>query len=328
MKKRVFATVTLLAMMLFGGCKRTEPISEPVSDTPKIDLTSTSAENAFEVNPPFFKVENKETEAVVYMLGSMHIGKPEATYPRKMCDALDECETLAVEVDVQAFQENYIEMTKAVSVLLCENGKTVRDYMGGDYDKIVKAFTEKGLYNQVYENYIPAFWSSVWSSSAAEECGYDANLGTDMLLLSYAKERGKKIDEIETAMEQYKVEASCSAELQLLTLNQTIGLSKEETQEQFDALYNAWKSGDINALKALMTEDGETDEMSETLKKDYEQYYDAMYANRQKKMAEYVMNKLETGGKTFVVVGAMHYAAPPSILDILEENGYKVETLN
>lgn len=328
MKKRVFATVTLLAMMLFGGCKRTEPISEPVSDTPKIDLTSTSAENAFEVNPPFFKVENKETGAVVYMLGSMHIGKPEATYPRKMCDALDECETLAVEVDVQAFQENYIEMTKAVSVLLCENGKTVRDYMGGDYDKIVKAFTEKGLYNQVYENYIPAFWSSVWSSSAAEECGYDANLGTDMLLLSYAKERGKKIDEIETAMEQYKVEASCSAELQLLTLNQTIGLSKEETQEQFDALYNAWKSGDIDALKALMTEDGETDEMSETLKKDYEQYYDAMYANRQKKMAEYVMNKLETGGKTFVVVGAMHYAAPPSILDILEENGYKVETLN
>lgn len=328
MKKRVFATVTLLAMMLFGGCKRTEPISESVSDTPKIDLTSTSAENAFEVNPPFFKVENKETGAVVYMLGSMHIGKPEATYPRKMCDALDECETLAVEVDVQAFQENYIEMTKAVSVLLCENGKTVRDYMGGDYDKIVKAFTEKGLYNQVYENYIPAFWSSVWSSSAAEECGYDANLGTDMLLLSYAKERGKKIDEIETAMEQYKVEASCSAELQLLTLNQTIGLSKEETQEQFDALYNAWKSGDINALKALMTEDGETDEMSETLKKDYEQYYDAMYANRQKKMAEYVMNKLETGGKTFVVVGAMHYAAPPSILDILEENGYKVETLN
>lgn len=328
MKKRVFATVTLLAMMLFGGCKRTEPISEPVSDTPKIDLTSTSAENAFEVNPPFFKVENKETGAVVYMLGSMHIGKPEATYPRKMCDALDECETLAVEVDVQAFQENYIEMTKAVSVLLCENGKTVRDYMGGDYDKIVKAFTEKGLYNQVYENYIPAFWSSVWSSSAAEECGYDANLGTDMLLLSYAKERGKKIDEIETAMEQYKVEASCSAELQLLTLNQTIGLSKEETQEQFDALYNAWKSGDINALKALMTEDGETDEMSETLKKDYEQYYDAMYANRQKEMAEYVMNKLETGGKTFVVVGAMHYAAPPSILDILEENGYAVETLN
>lgn len=328
MKKRVFATVTLLAMMLFGGCKRTEPISESVSDTPKIDLTSTSAENAFEVNPPFFKVENKETGAVVYMLGSMHIGKPEATYPRKMCDALDECETLAVEVDVQAFQENYIEMTKAVSVLLCENGKTVRDYMGGDYDKIVKAFTEKGLYNQVYENYIPAFWSSVWSSSAAEECGYDANLGADMLLLSYAKERGKKIDEIETAMEQYKVEASCSAELQLLTLNQTIGLSKEETQEQFDALYNAWKSGDINALKALITEDGETDEMSETLKKDYEQYYDAMYANRQKKMAEYVMNKLETGGKTFVVVGAMHYAAPPSILDILEENGYKVETLN
>lgn len=327
MKKRVFAAVTLLAMLLFGGCKRTEPISEPTSDAPKIDLTSTSAENSFEVNPPFFKVENAETGAVVYMLGSMHVGKAEATYPQKISDALDECETLAVEVDVQAFQENYAEMTEAVTILLCENGKTARDYMGDDYDKIVKAFTEKGLYNQIYDSYIPAFWSSLWSNDMAAKCGYDGNLGTDMLLLSYAKERGKKIDEIETAKEQYEVEASCSAELQMLTLNQTIELSKEETQEQFDALYNTWKSGDINALKALATEE-EDGSMSEKLKKDYEQYYDAMYSNRQKKMAEYVMNKLTTGGKTFVVVGAMHYAAPPSILDILEENGCKVETLN
>lgn len=321
MKKRIFAVVTLLAVMLFGGCSKAE-------EAPKIDLTSTSAENSFEVSPPFFKVENAETGAVVYMLGSMHIGKPEATYPREMCDALDECGTLAVEVDIQEFQENFAEMTEAVSVLQCENGKTARDYMGGDYDRIVKKFTEKGLYNMVYDSYVPAFWSSAWSSSAAAECGYDADLGTDMLLLSYAKALGKKINEIETAKEQYETEASCSEELQMLTLNQTLELTAEETQEQFDALYNAWKSGDINALKALVTEDGETDEMSETLKKDYEQYYDAMYTNRQKKMAEYVMSRLETSEKTFVVVGAMHYVAPPSILDILEGNGYTVETLN
>lgn len=323
MKKRIVAAVTLLAMMLFGGCSKREKAGEP----PKIDLTSTSAENAFEVNPPFFKAENGETGGVVYMLGSMHIGKPGATYPQKVQDALDECETLAVEVDLQRFQEDFEEMTEAVEELLCKNGKTVRDYMGADYDRIVEKFTEKGLYNQIYKSYIPAFWSSLWSNTAAAECGYDSDLGTDTLLLSYAKERGKKIDEIETAKEQYAVEASCSAELQMFTLNQTLELSKEETQRQFDMLYNAWKSGSIDELKALLSEDS-GGELSEKLKADQEQYYDSMYTKRQKKMADYVMNKLETGGKTFVVVGAMHYAAPPSILDVLEENGYKVETLN
>lgn len=320
MKKRVLAIVTLLAMILFGGCSKKER-------TPKTNLTSTSAKNSFEVNPPFFKVENEETGAVVYMLGSMHIGKPEATYPQKMCDALDECETLAVEVDLLALQEDYVEMSEAAMELLCKDGKTVRDYMGADYDKIVAKFTEKGLFNQAYEYYVPAFWSSLWSNSFVAECGYDANKGTDMLLLSYAREQGKTIDEIESAKEQYAVEASCSPELQMLTLNQTLELTTEEMKTQYDMLYDAWKSGDINELKALLSEDS-GEELSETLQNDYEQYYDAMYSNRQKKMAKYVMNKLETGGKTFVVVGAMHYAAPPSILDVLEENGYKVETLN
>lgn len=328
MKKRFFAVITLLAMALFAGCKQSEPISEPTLNPPKLDLTSTPAENSFEVTPPFFKVENSDTGAVVYMLGSMHVGKPEATYSRELCDALDECDTLAVEVDIQALQTDIMGASDAMSLLLCPNGKTVRDYMGDDYDKIVKKFTEKGLYSPLYDRYVPALWSSLWSSQAAADCGYDANLGTDMLLLSYAKERGKNIDEIESAKEQYEVEAGCSEELQMLMLNQTLELSQTEIQEQFDALYNAWKSGDMNALKGLAAEEEEDSSMSEKLKADYRQYYDDMYTNRQKKMAEYVMSKLNEGGKTFVVVGAMHYAAPPSILDVLKENGYTVETLS
>lgn len=331
MRKRIFAVITLIAMMLFAGCKQSKPVNDPVSqpvNTPKIDLTSTSEENSFQVNPPFFKVTDENTGAVVYMLGSMHVGKPEATYPQKLCDALDECDTLAVEVDIQALEADLMAATEAMRLMLCPNGKTVKDYMGSDYDKIVQKFTDKGLYNPIYENYIPALWSSLWSTQMAAECGYDASCGTDTLLLSYAKERGKKIDEIETAKEQYQVEANTSPELQMLTLNQTLELSKEEIQEQFDLLYSAWRSADMKTLEALASEEEEEVSLTEELKAEYEKYYDDMYTNRQKKMAEYVMSKLRSGGKTFVVVGAMHYAAPPSILDILTENGYTIETIS
>lgn len=331
MKKRIFAVITLLAMMLFAGCKQSEPVNDPAkipANTPKIDLTSTSAENSFEVNPPFFKVTDESTGAVVYMLGSMHVGKPEATYPQTLCDALDECDTLAVEVDIQALEANLMEAAEAMRLMLCPDGKTVKDYMGSDYDKIVQKFTDKGLYSPLYEQYIPALWSSLWSNQMAAESGYDANYGTDTLLLSYAKERGKKIDEIETAKEQYQVEANISPELQMLTLNQTLELSKDEIQAQFDLLYNAWRNADMKTLEALASEEGEDAGLTEEQKAEYEKYYDDMYANRQKKMAEYVMSKLRSGGKTFVVVGAMHYAAPPSIRDILTENGYAIETIS
>lgn len=330
MKKRIFAVITLLAMMLFTGCKRSAPADNerPTDTVVKIDLTRTSKENSFEVNPPFFKVTDESTGAVVYMLGSMHVGKPEAVYSQKMVDALDECDTLAVEIDIIAFENDFAAATEAVSILLCPNGTTVKNYMGSDYDRIVQKFREKGLYSPMYEMYIPSMWSSLWSNMMAEECGYDATCGTDLLLLKYAKQQGKKIDEIETAAEQYRVEANMSAELQMLMLNQTVELTANEIQEQFDVLYNAWKTADMKTLTALAEEEEEDPGLTEQLKAEYNKYYDEMYTLRQKKMADYVMNKLKNGGKTFVVVGAMHYAAPPSILDNLAENGYTVETLS
>ncbi len=312
--KSILSLCTIIALILFSGC----------GETSNSSVTVSSAE--FTVTPPFFKVENKANGAVVYMLGSMHVGKKGAGYPEKIYNALDESDTLAVEVDTQALENNDSEMREALQILMCQNGTSFKDYAGGDYDGIVAKFREKGLYNAAYEAYIPALWTSLWSTQTAAECGYSADFGTDVLLMTYAKAHGKKIDEIESAKEQYQVEADSSAALQIYILNGTITSSADENQEAFDELYNAWKSADMDKLKALAEEEDE--DVTGDLKADYDSYYDKMYTLRQKKMAEYVMSKLKSGGTTFMVVGAMHYAAPPSILDVLKENGYEYENLN
>lgn len=322
MKKLILTLISLLALMSFSGCKKS-----PVYVT-RAELTSTDLENSFEVDPPFFKVTDESTGAVVYMLGSMHVGKPEAVYPEKVVSALDECGTLAVEIDLIAFDDDLAAAADAIQIMMCSSGMTVKDYMGGDYDRIVRKFKDKGLYDPIYEQYIPSLWSSLWSNEMARESGYASSCGTDRLLLSYAKGQGKKIYEIETAAEQYRVQANTSAQLQMLTLTQTVELTDEEMEDQLNTLYNAWKSADMETLKALASEEEDGMGLSEELAADYARYYDEMYTNRQKKMADYVMNELQTGGKTFVMVGAMHYAAPPSILDILTENGYTIEALN
>ncbi|MDE6726672.1 MAG: TraB/GumN family protein [Oscillospiraceae bacterium] len=341
MFKRFLSVIAACAVLVFSGCGRSEPDADPVSSTVGVtsggtsnaasDASSDAAESSsvesFEVTPPFFKVTDESTGAVVYMLGSMHVGKPGASYPQELFDAIDECDTLAVEVDIQALETDIAAMTEAVQLMLCPKGTTVKDYMGEDYNEIIREFRKKDLYNPIYEYYIPSMWSSLWSNKAAAECGFDSSIGTDLILLSYAKEHGKQIDEIESAREQYQMEAEISPELQMLTLKQTLKLSQEEIQEQFDILYDAWRTADTETLKKL-AEDESNEELSEELEADYQAYYDAMYTNRQKKMSDYVIGELNAGRKTFVVVGAMHYAAPPSILDNLAESGYEIEYLN
>ena len=321
MKKRIFSVITLCVIMLFTGCK-----PSTINDSIKPNVDSSTASETFEVNPPFFKVTDEKTGAEVYMLGSMHIGKRGAEYPAEIYAAIDKCDTLAVEVDVPRLENDTEELRDAMNVLKCKDGTTVKDYMGNDYDEIVGKFKEKGYYNQAYEQYIPALWTSQWTNKALKNTGYETDTGTDRIMLNYAKEKCKKIDEIETAKEQYQANADTSTELQMLSLKQTISLSDEETQAQLDTLYNAWKSADMETLKSLVADDN--DNTPEELQDDYKRYYDGMYTNRQKKMSDYIETQLQTGNKTFVVVGALHYAAPPSILDNLENDGYTIETLS
>ncbi|MDE6732043.1 MAG: TraB/GumN family protein [Oscillospiraceae bacterium] len=307
--KKLFAALICGVLILFSGCAKNNEKIAP-----------------FDVHPPFYKIENAETGAVVYMLGSMHVGKPEAVYPREIYAALDECDTLAVEVDIQALEQDAAASAEAIAVLQCPPGTTVKDYMGEDYNSVIAKFKKKRLYNRAYEGYIPALWSSLWSSQAAEDCGYDGDFGTDLVMLFYAKSHGKRVEEIETAKEQYQRKAEVSSELQMLMLNDTLALSKDETKAQFDMLYNAWREGDINALKALAEE--EETNLPEALRDEYESYYDAMYTARQRKMADYIEEKLQGGRKTFVVVGALHYAAPPSIIDNLNADEIEVQVIS
>lgn len=303
--KKLLAILLCGVLVLFAGCKKNN--AEP-----------------FDVHPPFYKIENAETGAVVYMLGSMHVGKAGAVYPEAIYSALDECDTLAVEVDMEAMDE--AASAEAIAVLQCPPGMTAKDYMGEDYDEIIAAFKKKRLYNRAYEDYIPEMWSSLWSNRAAEDCGYDGDFGTDHVMLSYAKSHGKRVEEIESAKEQYQMNADVSPELQMLMLNETLALSEEEAKSQLDTLYNAWRTADIETLRALASE--EETALPEELKADYDSYYDAMYTARQRKMADYIEEKLQGGGKTFVVVGALHYAAPPSIIDNLSADEIEARVIS
>lgn len=297
--KRLFSVILLLFAITLSGCGKPEN----------------------RVAPPFFRVTDSETGGTVYLLGTMHVGLENTVYPDGVYAALDECNRLAVEIDLFALEENASELAKAMRLMECES--TAEEYMGADYAEIRDRVKELGIYNAAYDRYIPAVWSSALANRLAEDCGYRSEFGTDRALLTYAGKNGLRIDELETAAEQYAVNAAEPPELQMYMLLDAVRTDYGVQKQQMNDLYSAWAAGDTAALETMLT----ADEPPKELSAQYAEFYTAMYENRQRKMADYIVEVLKSGEKAVVAVGAMHYAAAPDIPDLLAEAGYQAEDL-
>lgn len=299
--RRIIAIIAALALIFtLGGCK----------NVPKNY-----------VNPPFFTVRDEATGGVVYMLGSMHVGLPNTVYPDEIYDALDECETVACEIDLIELENKRDEVNEAMKVFECGSAA---EFMGDDYAEIKRYFTERGIKTDNLNRYVPAMWSITLSQKSAIDAGYETKYGTDREILTIAKEKGKKIFELETAAEQYKINAEQSREFQIFSLKSSVSVPYEQLIAQNKTLYLAWSTNNSFLIETMLSGGRVPDEYAE----EYARYFAAMYANRQKKMAEYAVKALKNGEKVFMVVGAAHYFAAPDILDFIEEAGYSTEALN
>ena len=272
------------------------------------------------VNPPFFTVKDESTGGEVYMLGSMHVGLPNTVYPEEIYDALNRCSALACEVDIIRLGEDKAEISEAMKVFECESAA---ELMGEDYAEIKRVFIEKGLYNANYEHFIPAMWSIALTQQSSKDSGYSSDYGTEREILAYAKQKNIAIIELETAAEQYQINAGQSHALQLYSLKSSVNLPYETLKSQNTALYNAWRENNALALEFMLSPSGIPEEFAE----DFADFYSEMYEKRQKKMADFVIKSLQNGEKIFLVVGAAHFYAKPDILDFLDEAGYSPENV-
>lgn len=285
-------------------------------------LSGCSAAPENKVAPPFFMITDPESGKSAFLLGTMHVGLANTVYPDEIYTALGDSDALAVEVDLFALEADQKRLSDAMSLLECQN-ETARDFMGGDYDEIKQFFQERRLYNAAYDHYIPAMWSAQLSNKLAADCGYKSRYGTDRAMLSYAKQNSIEIAEIETVEEQYSMNAAEPRELQTFMLLESARTDYEEQKRLLRELYSAWSTNDGAAFKAMLAAEDVPGELAD----EYAEYYDAMYTNRQRKMADYIDTAIKSGNMVFAAVGAMHCYAEPSILDFLSEKGYIISNV-
>ena len=318
------------ALVACGGAKQETPatteqvqIQTTAPATTEPEATEPAEPQVGDAKPLLYRVTDAEGHTA-WLFGSIHVGR-ENYYPLPsyVQNAFDGADALAVELDINAFEQDLAQQMQAVSVLVYRDGTTIADHISEElYTKSVETLKALNTYAAALDLYCPAFWSSAIDSLLVEQMGARIDLGIDRHLLTQAAEAGKPIRDIESAKAQYEMMAGFSDELQALMLESSLASyeNPEEGKKELDELMNLWASGDEAAFAAYLA--AENDDIPAALAAEYNK---AMLTDRNILMADYVEAALQSGDEVFVCVGAAHVVGEGAMVQLLTQRGYTVE---
>ena len=278
--------------------------------------------------PLLYKVTDKKGN-VAWLFGSIHAG---ADYfyplPDYVLNAFDNADSLAVEFDIVAFENDLTAAAKMLEKFVITDGRNIKDFLpSGVYEDAKQILTENGYYNIMFEYYMPVLWMSLIDEFLYEKIDVKIDLGIDKHLIDRAYEKNKEILDVESAELQYNMLSGFSDMLQAFLLEQTIEGYKnlEESKKEFDEMLKIWSKGDEKALAKILGEDVEFD--TEDEKKLYNEYNNAMLVERNKNMTDWAENTLKSGKEVFICVGAAHIVGEGAMVETLRARGYTVELI-
>ena len=314
--KKIFQNLFILTIafvLIFTGCQKKE---NEIDDNKKETAT-----------PLFYKISNDENTATIYLLGSIHAADDSA-YPlnETIMSAYENSDYLAVEIDTMAITSNFDLQLELAKKMLYIDGTTIKDELGEElYNKMVEFLETKNSYNNLYDNYKPAFFESLFENVIINDADMDANKGIDAHFLKLAKKDNKNILEIETAEFQYDLLLSNPIELDRLMINSYVDDYDNNVLEMKE-LYNAGKKGDIKELEEKLFS-SDTEELSENEIMMLEHYNQTLITDRNYGMVRALEKYMSEDKNVFCVVGLGHVIGDEGIIKLMQKNGYKIEQL-
>ncbi len=277
-------------------------------------------------NPLLYKITNTKTDTTIYLLGSIHAADDTA-YPinKKVMDAFNDSDYLAVEVDINALNNNYKLQLDLAQKMLYSDGTTINQHIPEElYNSMVSLLKDKNVYNSLYDNYKPIFFESLLENEVIKDASLDSNKGIDMHFLNLAKEQNKDILEVETAEFQYNLLLNVPDELESILLQDYID-NYDANVEELKKIYESWKKGDAKEIKSLLTEEDDYSNYTIEEQKMLEDYNNNLIYDRNYNMAKTLEKYMSEEKNVFCVVGLAHVISENGIVDLLTNKGYIVE---
>lgn len=161
-------------------------------------------------------------------------------------------------------------------------------------------------------------WAAALSlaSSQTNELGLGGVKGAEDQLTKQFKKTNKPIEGLETIEQQlgYFDQLPEVQQRQMLT---NVIEDADESQANFEQLFNAWISGDVEGLVTLSEEGILLDP----------KIRESLLVRRNQDWADQLAMRLRQPGRSFVAVGAAHLVGPFAVQNMLEKHGFKIEKI-
>ena len=260
--------------------------------------------------------EVKSATNRVYLFGSIHIAKADFyPLPAAVDDAYQQADTLAVEVD----PTDPSASQKAIPLLTYAAPDTLEKHLREETWRNLKSVT--GPAAEQFQTLRPAMLVMVFAAQFFSQQGYDPKYGIDLHFINQAKADQKKLVELESMEFQAGVLGGLSdADGDAMVGEILRGLRSGALQREAEAMIDAWKSGNAQALAEVLRDAANKDAGSKKIMK-------LLLEDRNVGMAQKITRMLEAGDKAFIVVGAGHIVGANSIVNILRKQGLQIRQI-
>ena len=267
----------------------------------------------------FWKVESPAAGGgSAHLLGSVHFGRPDFRFDPAILEGFESSDGLVMELAPEdVTPERMLALLQEMGRL--PEDRTLSELLSPEaYRALAQALERSGYSIAGLDPFEP--WVSIifLASLAAQGGGLSREEGVEAHFIERAEARLEIIG-LETPEEQMTVFDSMPLELQEEILRGLVG-EGDAFGEVTDAIVEAWLRGDSERLAELALIGSHQDEGAKA-------FQQAMYLERNRKMAREIAELIDRGGEWFVVIGAAHMVGDEGIPALLEKRGYLVRRI-
>ena len=278
--------------------------------------------------PYFFKDGNhllwkvSDENSSVWLFGSIHFADSSFyPLPSEIENAFRNSTALAVEMDISDSETQEKTAEEFLKEGMFTDGRTLKDVLPDSLWKTLDSIsTTLGMKTENFLPKRPWMAATLIASAAIASTGIQQELGIDMVMLDSAYAQGKEIIALETPEEQVESlsKSEGSEETDGIAYLESTFREYSKLNQMIKEVISAWKRADVVSLQKSLSADQNMNESKKRLN-------ERMFNQRNKKMKKEILNFLENDKQVFVVVGVGHLILENNLLEMLSENGLKIQ---
>ena len=303
--KTLAATSALALAPAVANAQQSTP--DPVPDTV---VSMAEAEAAA---PAFWRVADEDT--TIYLFGTVH-ALPEGNewFAGPLKTAMNSADELVFEVRAED-QDPAVLGPYIQSIALLPEGQNLRTNLNEEQNaKLTSTLAQYNLPADTLNGMEPWFASIQLSSLPLLTAGISGEAGAEKVLDAQARQ-GVPHYSLETAEYQLSLFDNLPMEAQVKMLTEAMD-GMDEVVPSLTEIMDAWRRGDVDKLDDLLNQMEDTPEM-----------YELIFLQRNRNWAQWIDDRLDLPGTSFIAVGAGHLAGDGSVQKLLEQRGIASERL-